>query len=454
MKNNTTNKMETMPIKRLVVNISVPLMISLLVQSLYNIVDSIFVAQISEDALTATSLAYPIQMLMVAVSVGTGVGINSLISRKIGAKDYDAVGSISTTGLLLGGLSSVVFILFGSFFAPWFFSLYTNDPELEEMGIVYLRICTWFSLGIFVAAIVERMLQSTGKTALSMAAQVSGCVVNIVLDPIMILGYFGCPAMGVTGAAVATVIGQWTAAVVAIILNLICNKLVNFKVKGYKPDKSIIATIYKVGFPSMMVQAMGSLMIMGVNNILVVYSATAVAFFGVYYKLQNFVFMPSSGIAQGLIPIVGYNFGAKRAEKIEEAVKFAAILACVVMAVGMLLFHLIPAQLLGLYNASEAMLEIGVPALRIISLIFVPTAIVLVIGYAYTGMGNGMVNMIGTLLRQLLPVPIIYFVAKYAGVSRVWFVFWFSNICALGYVLLSMWNTYHNVLMPMKDEKK
>lgn len=454
MKNNSKNKMETMPVKKLVVNISVPLMISLLVQSLYNIVDSIFVAQISEEALTATSLAYPIQMLMVAVSVGTGVGINSLISRRIGAKDFDAVGSISTTGFLLGVVSSLVFILFGTFLAPWFFSLYTSDPALAQMCVVYLRICTWFSLGIFIAAIVERMLQSTGKTSLSMAAQVSGCVVNIVLDPIMIFGYFGCPAMGVAGAAIATVIGQWVAAIAAIVLNLLFNRQVGFKLRGYRLDMGVVGTIYKVGFPSMMVQAMGSLMIMGVNNILVVYSATAVAFFGVYYKLQNFVFMPSSGIAQGLIPIVGYNYGAKRPKKIVEAIKFAALLAGIVMAVGTLLFHLIPAQLLGLYNASEAMLEMGVPALRIISLIFVPTAVVLVIGYAYTGMGNGMVNMIGTLLRQLLPVPIIYFVAKYAGVDRVWYVFWFSNICALAYVLLSIRRTYHKVLKPMAEEEE
>lgn len=452
MKNNSPNKMETMPVKKLVINVSVPLMISLLVQSLYNIVDSIFVARISEEALTATSLAYPVQMLMIAVSVGTGVGINSLISRKIGAKDYEAVGNISTTGFLLGAASSLVFVLFGTFLAPWFFSLYTQDAALLEPSIVYLRICTWFSLGIFIAAIVERMLQSTGKTSLSMAAQISGCVVNIILDPIMIFGYFGCPAMGVAGAAIATVIGQWVAAIVAILLNLFCNKQVGIKIRGYKPEKSVIATIYKVGLPSMMVQAMGSLMIMSVNNILVVYSATAVAFFGIYYKLQNFVFMPSSGIAQGLIPIVGYNYGAKRPKKIVEAIRFAALLAGIVMAVGTFLFNVIPARLLGLYHASEAMLEMGVPALRILSLIFISTAIVLVIGYAYTGMGNGMVNMVGTLLRQLLPVPIIYFTAKYAGVDRVWYVFWFSDICALTYALLTIRNTYQKVLKPMGEK--
>lgn len=453
MKNNTQNKMDSMPVKKLVVNISIPLMISLLVQSLYNIVDSIFVARISEAALTATSLAYPIQMLMVAVSVGTGVGINSSLSRRIGAKDYEAVGNISTTGLLLGLLSSAVFVCFGTFLAPRFFAFYTEDPALAQMGITYLRICTWFSLGIFVAAIVERMLQSTGKTMLSMAAQISGCVVNIVLDPIMIFGYFGCPAMGIAGAAIATVIGQWAAAIAAILLNLFYNRQVSFKIKGYKPDWGIIATIYKVGFPSMMVQAMGSLMIMGVNNILSAYSATAVAFFGVYYKLQNFVFMPTSGIAQGLIPIVGYNYGAGRVKKIGEAIRFAALLAGIVMAVGTLVFQLVPAQLLSLYQASEEMLALGVPALRIISLIFVSTAIVLVIGYAYTGMGNGMVNMIGTLLRQLLPVPVIYVTAKYAGVSRVWYVFWGSDLCALLYVLLSIRHTWRCTLKPMAEKE-
>lgn len=445
------NKMETMPVKKLVVNVSVPLMISLLVQSLYNIVDSIFVAQISEQALTATSLAFPIQMLMVAVSVGTGVGINSLISRRIGAKDYEAVGRISTTGVLLGVLSSAVFVLFGLFLAPWFFRLYTDDPALMEMGVTYLWICACFSLGIFVAAIVERMLQSTGKTALSMAAQISGCIVNIILDPIMIFGYFGCPAMGIAGAGAATVIGQWAAAIAALVLNALYNHLVKFKIKGYRPSGKIVDTIYKVGFPSMMVQAMGSLMIMGINNILVAYSATAVAFFGVYYKLQSFVFMPSSGIAQGLIPIVGYNFGAKWPQKITEAIRFAGLLAAIVMAVGTLLFHLIPAQLLSLYNASPEMLAMGVPALRIISLVFIPTAVVLVIGYAYTGMGNGMVNMIGTLLRQLFPVPIVYVMAKLWGVHSVWYAFWLPNLLALAYALLSIRSTYKKVLVPMAE---
>lgn len=454
MKRQTGNKMETMPIRRLVVNISMPLMISLLVQSLYNIVDGMFVAQISEDALTATSLAYPIQMLMVAVSVGTGVGTNSLLSRKIGAKDFDAVGSISTTGLLLGIISSAVFVLFGIFMAPWFLSLYTEDAAMVSMSVTYLRICVCFSLGIFAAAIVERMLQSTGKTALSMAAQVTGCVVNIVLDPIMIFGWLGCPAMGVTGAAIATVIGQWVAAIAALVLNHFFNQQVRFKLRDWRPEKSVIGAIYKVGFPSMMVQAMGSLMIMGVNSILIVYSGTAVAFFGIYFKLQNFVFMPSSGIAQGLIPIVGYNYGARRPKLIREAIHFATLLACAVMAIGTLLFCAIPAQLLGLYEASPDMLAMGVPALRIISMIFVPTAVVLVAGYAHTGLGNGMVNMIGTLLRQLLPVPIIYFVAKFAGVDRVWYVFWVSNLCALAYALFSLRQTYRKVLAPMEAEEE
>lgn len=449
MGTNIKNKMETMPVKKLVLNVSVPLMISLLVQSLYNIVDGIYVAKISEKALTATSLAYPVQMLMIAVSVGTGVGINSLLSRRIGAKDYDAVKRIATTGLLLGFFSFLLFFLFGIFGARRFMEYYTNDSEVLEMSVIYLQVCTWFGLGMFLAAIVERMLQSTGKAGLSMAAQIGGCIVNLILDPILIFGYFGFPAMGVAGAAVATVVGQWAAAVVALSLNLAYNRQVRFQIRGYRLEKSIIATIYKVGFPSMTVQAMGSLMIMGVNDILAVYSGTAVAFFGIFYKLQNFVFLPCCGIAQGLIPVVGYHYGAKNPEKVMEAIRFGMLLAVIVMAAGTLAFHLFPAQLLGLYDAGAEMLELGVPALRINSLVFVPTAVALVIGYAYTGMGNGVVNMIGTLLRQLLPLPLINWIAWHADISQVWYAFWFSHACALLYVIFVLQKTCHSVLQPM-----
>lgn len=297
------NKMETMPVPKLVITVSLPLMISLLVQSLYNIVDGIYVARISENALAATSLAYPIQLLMVAVSVGTGVGINSHISRKIGAKKFEEVDLAATTGLLLSLLSSVFFMIVGFLFTGSFFGLYTTDRELISLGTKYLQICTTFSQGIFIATMGERILQSTGNTLHSMIAQVAGAVVNVVLDPILIFGMLGLPKMGIAGAAIATVIGQWAAAALSILLVLKRGE-VHFIFKKFRWDGSIVKDIYKVGCPSMFVQAMGSVMMMGVNNVLLGFSATAVSFFGIYYKLQNFAFMPVSGLAQGLIPIV------------------------------------------------------------------------------------------------------------------------------------------------------
>lgn len=448
--NEKTNKMETMPVPKLVMNVSLPLMISLLVQSLYNIVDGIYVARISENALAATSLAYPIQLLMVAVSVGTGVGINSHISRKIGAKRFDEVDTAATIGMVLSAVSSVFFIVIGLLFTKTFFRAYTTDEELISLGTVYLQICTTFSLGIFVATMGERILQSTGNTFASMVAQISGAVVNVVLDPVLIFGMFGLPKMGIAGAAVATVIGQWAAAAMSILL-VVKRDEVHFVRKGFHWDGSIVKDIYKVGCPSMFVQAMGSVMMMGVNNVLLDFSATAVSFFGIYYKLQNFAFMPVSGLAQGLIPIVGYNYGAKHGKRIVDSVKVAMVWGIIIMAIATGLFLVIPAQLLGMYNAAEAMLAIGIPGLRILSAVFIPTAVVLVVGYTFTGLGNGMVNMISTILRMILPIPMVYVLARMFSLNSVWHGFWVSGLAAMVYCLIVMRKAYVEKIKPLID---
>lgn len=446
-----SNKMESMPIPKLVINISTPLMISLLVQSLYNIISGIFVARLGENTIAAVSFAFPIQMFMIAISVGSGIGVNSLVSRKIGEKNQKEIGSVATTGLLLAVLSSFVFVIFGLLWVRQFFELYTDNLELITLGVQYLRIVTVFSLGIFVATTVERLLQAAGKTVLSMIALITGAVINIVLCPILINGLFGFPALGVRGAAIATVIGQWAAAGLSLVLNLTLNKEVPIKIRGYKLQPRMFYKILKVGIPSMMSQGMASLMTALINNILGGVSVTAVAFFGIYYRLQQFLFMPVNGLSQGLIPIVGYNYGSRRVAKIKEAVKFSLTLAIGIMVVGTTLFMFIPEQLLSLYHASEDMLAFGVPALRIISVIFVPTGIAFVVGRMFIGMGNGVVNMVNTILMDLLTVVIIYILVAFIDIHFVWFAFWISHSIALVFSILSLRHAYQTVLRPMEN---
>lgn len=442
-----------MPIPRLVMNVSFPLMVSLLVQSLYNIVDGMYVARISEQALAATSLAYPIQLLMVAVSVGTGVGINSLISRKIGARKYEEVGITATTGLLLSAVSSLIFVLAGFILSRPFFSMYTEDRELITLGMQYLSICTSWSLGLFLASMSERLLQSTGNTVMSMVAQISGALTNVILDPILIFGFFGLPAMGIRGAAIATVIGQWVSAIIALLL-ILKEKEIHFTFRHFRLNGRTVWDIYKVGCPSMFVQAMGSVMMMGVNNVLVGFSAASVSFFGIYFKLQNFAFMPACGIAQGLIPIVGYNYGARHGKRIWDSVKIASLLSFIIMGIGTLLFLLMPRQLLLMYNANEEMLALGIPALRILSLVLIPTAFILVIGYMFTGLGNGMINMVSTILRMILPIPMVYLFARFMGLPSVWHAFWISILISAVYCLAVTKKVYHTQLKPMMESER
>jgi putative MATE family efflux protein len=432
------NKMAVMPMPRLVLTMSLPLMLSLLIQSLYNIVDSIFVARLSEDALTATSLVFPVQLLMIAVGVGTGVGVNAVLSRNIGAKNQEMVKNVAVTGVLLSLISTAVFMLLGFTCTEKFVHAFTDNETIAEYGIQYLSICMIFCLGSLVSTMFQRFLQAAGDTFCSMLSLIAGAVTNIILDPIMIFGLLGCPAMGVRGAAIATVIGQWVSAIVAIWLNEVKNPVVKVRWDHYRWKGSVVAQIYKVGFPTIITQAIGSIMVAAINAILMPFSATAVAFFGVYYKLQNFLFMPMNGLGQAAIPIVGFSYGAKNNKRILEAIRTLLPAAIVIALAATAIFMLFPAQLIGLFSPGREMLAIGVPALRIISVTFAFASVTMILGYSMSGLGNGVVNMLGTALRQLiLFVPLAALAASCFGIDRVWYSMWISELAAMLYAIFA-----------------
>ena len=372
------NKMGVMPIDKLIVSMSLPIMISMLVQALYNIVDSIFVAQINENALTAVSMAFPIQNLMIAVGVGTAVGMNALLARSLGEKDFDKVNKIAENGIFLAFLSYLLFLVIGLFFSEMFFRSQTNIEEIITYGKQYMTVCCCLSLGIFIQIMFERMLQATGKTVYSMITQGVGAIVNIILDPILIFGLLGFPTMGITGAAVATVIGQMIAALIGLILNQTKNHEVQLKFHHFRLNGKIIRQIYGIGIPSIIMQAIGSLMTYAMNLILITFTPTATAVFGVYFKLQSFVFMPVFGLNSGVIPIMSYNYGANKRARVTKTLNHTIIYAVIILAAGFLLFQAAPVPLLRMFNASDHMIAIGVPALRIISFSFVPAAVSIV----------------------------------------------------------------------------
>ena len=425
------NRMGFMPVPKLVVSMAIPLMLSLLVQSLYNIVDSVFVSRISEDALAATTLAYPVQMLMVALSVGISVGINAYLSRLLGQGKAREVGFGATTGMILAVVSMVLFIVFRLFFLDVTVSLLTEDENIRLMVRQYLGICTLWCGGIFIETMAQRFLQASGKTHLSMFSLVAGAVTNIVLDPVLIFGLLGFPAMGITGAAVATVIGQWVGAVVALLINRRRNPEVRMIFKGYRWEWKVAGAIFKVGLPTIVTQALGSVMNFSMNAILLSWSTTAVAFFGAYYRLQNFLMMPMNGLGQAAIPIVGFNYGAAKPERIRDTIRVSLISSVCIAFLFAVVFIVIPKPLLSLFNASETMLEIGIPAIRIIAPTFVFAAVTIILGYCGSGLGSGMVNMTGTGIRYVVVlVPVSYALLNISGISSVWWSFWVAEVCA------------------------
>lgn len=441
------NKMGVMPINRLLITMSLPMVISMLVQALYNVVDSMFVAMIGEDALTAVSLAFPIQSLMIAVSTGTGVGINALLSRSLGEKNFKEANRAANNGVFLGILSYLAFALFGIFFSRIFFETQTNDAQIIQYGTEYLMICTIFSLGIFMQITFERLMQSTGRTIYNMITQGTGAVINIVLDPILIFGLLGFPKMGVAGAAAATVIGQTVSMLMSFYFNEKKNVEIKLRVREFRPNAKTIRNIYAVGFPSIIMQSISSVMTFGVNKILLMFSSTAVSVFGVYFKLQSFIFMPIFGLNNGMVPIVAYNYGARNKKRIMDTVKLSTILAVGIMLVGVFIFEVFPEQLLKLFNASEQMMQIGVPALRIISLSFVFAGVSITIVSVFQALGNGIYSLIISIVRQLVIIlPVAYLFAKMIGLDAVWFAFPISEIASILMALLMFRHMYRQKL--------
>ena len=402
MEQTKENKMGTMPVNKLLVTMSLPMVISMIVQALYNIVDSIFVSRLSEDALTAVSMAFPMQNLMISVAVGTGVGINAMLSRALGEKKFEAANKTAENGIFIEVLGYVLFLLIGIFVTKPFFLAQAGAGDIANMGIEYTRICLLMSFGIFMQIGFERILQSTGRTIFTMITQSTGAIINIILDPILIFGLFGMPKMGVAGAAIATVTGQICAAILAITFNLTKNPDVHISFKGFKPQIIFVKNILSVGIPSIIMSSVGSAMTFGMNKILITFSSTAVAVFGVYFKLNSFVFMPVFGLNNGMVPIVSYNYGAQNKKRLTKTIKLAIMYAVCIMFIGIMLFQFMPDVLLKLFDASDHMLEIGIPALRVISLSFAFAGICIVMSSSLQALGHGFLSMMISITRQLI----------------------------------------------------
>lgn len=445
------NKMGVMPVKKLIVNMSVPMMISMLVQALYNIVDSIFVAQISEDALTAVTLAFPLQNLMIAVAAGTGVGINALLSKSLGEKRFDRSDSAANNGIFLAVLSFAVFLVLGLTVTDPFLRTQTSDAQILAYGDQYLGIVLTLSLGLFFQVTFERLLQSTGLTIYSMISQITGAVFNIIFDPIMIFGLVGFPEMGVAGAAYATVLGQSVAAVVGLILNIRHNHEIHLSLRAvFHPDRKTIGTIYYVGVPSILMMSIGSLMTYLMNLILVQFSTTATAVFGVYFKLQSFFFMPVFGLNNGLIPVLAYNYGARKRTRIDEALRFALLLAVCIMVCGTIVFELFPQQLLALFKASPNMSEMGVHALRIIAIHFPIAACGIVMGSIFQAFSKSFYSLLVSLGRQLVVlIPAAWLLSLTGNVNNVWWCFLIAEVVSFLLSLYFFRKLYRDVVKPL-----
>ena len=427
------NKMGTEPVPQLLLSMALPMMFSMLVQATYNIVDSIFVSRINEAALTAVSMAFPIQNLMIAVATGTGVGINALLSRSLGEKKQETADQAANMGVFLAIMSYLVFLIIGLAVPEIFMRAQTPYEDIIAYGVEYTRIVTIFSFGIFGEIVLERLMQATGKTFLSMVVQLVGAAINIIFDPILIFGLLGFPAMGVTGAAVATVAGQIIGMIVGIFLNHFLNREIRLSVKEIlSPKPAIIARIYSVGIPSILMASIGSVMTFCMNKILMGFTATATAVFGIYFKIQSFFFMPMFGINNGMVPIVAYNYGARNRQRVMDAVKYAQIYATVILFVGLILFEVFPGAVLRLFDASDHMLEIGIPALRIICTSYVFASYCIVTGSFFQALGNGVYTLIMSAARQLLVlIPAAYLLSLSGNLLLVWLAYPLAEIASV-----------------------
>ena len=430
------NKMEHMEIKKLVISMSLPIIISMVIQALYNIVDSIFVAKISSDALTAVSLCYPVQTIIVAIACGTAVGFNTLLARYLGEKKFDYANNTMMHGILLGFLNGLVFLVLGFLFSNTFLSWFTRDVQILGLANTYIRICTMFSFSVFVQIIFERIMQATGNAIYNMVMQGAGAIINIILDPIMIFGWFGLPRMGVTGAAIATVIGQFCGMMIGYWITK--KKIDTLEIKGsnFRFSTDILARIYKVGVPAILMQSVLSFMTVFMNMILAPISAMAISAFSVYYKLQNFLNMAVLGITNALIPIVAYNNGAKRKDRARDAIQFSLLLSIGIMFVGTIIFQLFPKQLLSMFSANDEMYAFGIPALKIISLSFVFAGISMVLCAAFQALNKANTSLVITLARQLvILIPLTYGLMKCFGINVGWYAFVVTEILCSMYSL-------------------
>lgn len=444
--------MGVMPVNRLLITMSLPMMISMLVQALYNVVDSVFVAQISEDALAAVGLAFPAQNLMISVAVGTGVGINALLSKSLGEKNHGAANQTAVNGIFLALCSWIAFALLGGLFSRTFMELQTDVSSIIDYGATYLSIVSVASAGMMFQVCFERLLQSTGKTLFTMYSQGAGAIINLILDPLLIFGLGPFPAMGISGAALATVIGQIAGAFLGLFFNLRLNPEIRIDFRAFRPSGLIIRKIYAVGVPSIIMSSIGSVMTFGMNKILGAFDSTAVAVFSAYFKLESFIFMPVFGLNNGIVPIIAYNYGARKPERITQAVKLGVLYGLGIMAVGTALFWLIPAQLLGFFNASAYMLSLGIPALRLISLSFLPAAFGIVTSSVCQALGHGILSLIVSVLRQLvLILPTAWLLGRFVGLTAVWIAFPFAEVFSFILSAIFMAYLFRTVIRPMGE---
>ena len=448
----TENKMGTMPIGKLLANMAIPMMVSMLLQAFYNVVDSVYVSQLNENALSAISLAFPLQNLMIAFGSGTAVGTNALLSRALGAKRHDLVDRAANTSIFLMFCNFAVFCVLGLTLSRSFFLAQTDVSQIVEYGTSYTSICLGASIGIFAQFCFERLLQSTGRTKLAMYTQITGAVINIILDPILIFGRLGFPRMEVAGAALATVIGQIVAAILAIWMNLKYNPDVRIRPSHIRFHWDTVKEIYRVGIPSIVMMSISSIMNFGLNQILIVFSTTATAVFGVYFKLQSFVFMPIFGMNNGMVPIIGYNYGARKPDRVKKTIKCAMFYAEAIMLVGFLLFQFLPDKLLGLFSASEAMLAIGKPALRIICFHFLLAGMSIILSSTFQALGNGMFSLIISVCRQLVVLlPAAWLLSKTGNVNMVWWSFVIAELVSVTLSFVFFARLDKKIIEPMYD---
>ena len=447
------NKMGVMPVNQLLLTMSIPMMISMLVQALYNVVDSYFVAQISEDALNAVSLAFPVQNLMIAVAVGTGVGINALLSRSLGERRQQRANAAAMNGVFLAVVSYLVFMVIGLTCSRLFFQVQTDQQAIVDYGVDYMVIVCGLSMGLFIQTTFDRLLQATGRTFYTMITQAVGAIINIILDPILIFGLFGFPRMEVAGAALATVLGQILAAGLSIFFNLTKNHDLQFRFRRFRPNRIIIARIYSVGLPSIIMQSIGSVMVFGMNKILISFTTTATAVFGVYFKLQSFVFMPVFGLNNGMVPIVAYNYGARRPERIMKTIRLSITYAVGIMLVGLAIFQLIPDVLLDLFQSEEStgdMIAIGVPALRIISISFLFAGYAIVCSSVFQALGHGVLSLAVSVVRQLVVLLPVGFLLSLSGqLELVWWAFPIAELFSLTLCTVFLRRVYLREIKPL-----